>query len=107
MDRKKQLVFKYFDSVFRGYKKHGRRPATMRSPHVLFSFDSVEKNGRTAFEYDTEEEVIRFDYDDFQTTKNIFGVDESVLTDICKEYVADKLNQPSALNTTFNLWSLN
>lgn len=101
MDRKKQLVFKYFDTVFSGYKKHGRRPVNMSPPHVLFSFDSMGDNGVTAFEYDTEGRSIRFNYDDFYSAKNMFGITVGDLVDMCKEYVANKFDKPEALKTTF------
>ena len=105
MDRKEQLIFKYFDMTYKGYKKHGRRPVTMRSPHVLFEY--VDNNGRTAFEYDTEREVIRFDHNDFYTTKNMFGIYIEELTHICKEYVANKFDDPSILNATLFVRTLN
>ena len=105
MDRKKQLLFKYFDMTFRGYEKHGRRPVNMRPPHVLYEY--MDKDGRTAFEYDTEEESIRFDFNDFYTAKNMFGMSIGNLADICKEYVADKFNEPLALKSNFFTRRLN
>jgi hypothetical protein len=105
MDRKKQLIFKYFDMAFRGYKKHGRRPVNMTSPHVLFEYKNDD--GRTAFEYNTEKDEIRFDYDDFYTAKNMFSIFIADLVDICKEYVAYKLDNPKAINTTFFTRNLN
>ena len=78
--------------TFRGYKKHGRRPVNMKSPHVLFEY--MDDNGRTAFEYNTEKDEIKFDYDDFYTAKNMFGIFIADLVDICKEYVAYKLDDP-------------
>lgn len=105
MDKMKQIVFNYFDMIFSGYKKYGRRPVGMRPPYVLFEY--MDKNGHTAFEYDTEKESIRFDFDDFYTSKNMFGISIGDLTDICKEYVADKFNEPSASKSNFFARKLN
>jgi hypothetical protein len=105
MDRKKQLIFKYFDMTYKGYKKHGRRLVNMTSPHVLFEYKNDD--GRTSFEYDTERESIRFDYDDFYTAKNMLGMSIPDLVDICKEYVSIKFNEPSALKSTFFTRGLN
>ena len=105
MDKKKRLVFNYFDMVFSGYKKHGRRPVTMRSPHVLFEY--MDNNGRTAFEYDTEIKVIRFDHNDFYTTKHMLGIHIPELSDICKEYVANKFDDTPILNATLFVRTLN
>ena len=91
--------------TFRGYEKHGRRPVNMRPPHVLYEY--MDKDGRTAFEYDTEEESIRFDFNDFYTAKNMFGMSIGNLADICKEYVADKFNEPLALKSNFFTRRLN
>ena len=99
MSRKKELVFRYFDSIFSGYEKHGRRPINMRSPHVLYEY--MDKNGFTVFEYNTEDQSIRFNYEDFYSAKNMFGVTVGDLTDMCKEYVANKFDKPEALTTTF------
>jgi hypothetical protein len=99
MDRKKQLVFKYFDIVFSGYKKHGRRPVNVSPPHILFEY--MNNNGVTAFEYDTENQSIRFNYDDFYSAKNMFGITVGDLVDICKQYVSNTFNKPEALKTTF------
>jgi hypothetical protein len=105
MNRKKELIFKYFDMTFRGYEKHGRRPIRMGYPHVLYEY--MDDNGRTAFEYDTKQESIRFDYDDFYTAKNMLGMSIPDLVDICKEYVSIKFNEPSALKSTFFTRRLN
>ena len=105
MDRKKQLIFKYFDMTFRGYKKHGRRPVNMKSPHVIFEY--MNDDGHTAFEYNTEKDEIRFDYDDFNTAKNMFGVFIADLVDICKEYVAYKLDNPNLINSLLFTRKLN
>ena len=105
MDRKKQLLFKYFDMTFRGYEKHGRRPVRMPYPNVLFEY--MDDNGRTAFEYNTERDEIRFDFNDFYTAKNMFGMSIGNLADICKEYVADKFNEPSVLKSNFFTRRLN
>jgi hypothetical protein len=99
MDRKKRLIFKYFDMTYKGYKKHGRRPVNMTSPHVLFEYKNDD--GRTAFEYNTEKDEIRFDYGDLNTAKNMFGIFIADLADICKEYVAYKLDEPKASYSIF------
>ena len=91
--------------TFRGYKKHGRRPVNMKSPHVLYEYK--DDDGRTAFEYNPEKEEIRFDYNDFYTAKNMFGIFISDLVDICKEYVAHKLDEPKAVFTSFFARPLN
>ncbi len=91
--------------TFRGYKKHGRRPVNMKAPHVLYEYKNDD--GRTSFEYDTERESIRFDYDDFYTAKNMLGMSIPDLVDICKEYVSIKFNEPSALKSTFFTRGLN
>ena len=94
MDRKKELIFKYFDMTYKGYEKRSRRPVTMMSPHVLYEY--MNDDGRIAFEYNTESEAIRFDIDDFKTAKNIFGMYEEALIHICKEYVATKFGEPKS-----------
>ena len=101
---KKKIIFRYFDEIYSGYKKRGRRPTWMKSPHVLFEY--MDDN-RTGFSYDTEDESIRFDFDDFYTAKNIFGLDIPDLVDVCKEYVSIKLNEPNALKTKFFTRKLN
>jgi hypothetical protein len=103
MSRKK-IIFKYFDEIYSGYKKHGRRPTWMKPPHVLYEY--IDDN-RTAFSYDTEDESIRFDFDDFYTVKNMFGVDIPDLVGICKEYVSIKFNEPNALKTKFFTRNMN
>jgi hypothetical protein len=105
MDRKKELVFKYFDMVFRGYKKHGRRPVDMKSPHVLFEYKN--DNGRVGFEYSTWSRFVKFDESDFNTAKNVFGIKSSKLEKICLDYVADKFNDPTILKTFFMVRTLN
>ena len=99
MDKNINLVFNYFDIIYSGYKKHGRRPMTMSSPNVLFEYKNDD--GRIGFSYDTEEERIDFDFNDFYTTKNMLGVNIPDLTDICKKYVANKFDEPNALSTIF------
>jgi hypothetical protein len=105
MDRKKQLIFKYFDLTFRGYKKHGRRPVNMSLPHVLYEYKS--DNGEIGFDYNTEGEIIRFDFDTFHQVKSMFGIPKSNLVNICKEYIADKFDNSNALSSTFFTRSLN
>lgn len=99
MDKKKQLVFKFFDTIYSGYKKHGRRTIDMSSPNVLFEYKNGE--GRVAFSYNTEWDIINFQYTDFYTAVNMLGISISDMSDICREYVADKFNNPSASNSTF------
>ena len=91
--------------VFSGYKKHGRRPMTMRYPHVLFEYKNDD--GRIGFVYDNEEESIQFDYDDFYTAKNMLSISIPDLVDICKEYVANKFDEPKSGYTTFFTRRLN
>jgi hypothetical protein len=99
MDKDKKLVFNYFDIIYSGYKRHGRRPMTMSSPNVLFEYKN--EDGRIGFSYDTEQERINFDFNDFYTTKSMFGINIPDLIDICKKYVANKFDEPNALSTTF------
>jgi hypothetical protein len=94
MDRKKELIFKYFDMTYKGYKKRTRRPVRMPYPNVLYEY--MNDDGRIAFEYDTESDAIRFDIGDFRTAKNIFGMYEEGLIHICKEYVANKFGEPKS-----------
>jgi hypothetical protein len=102
---KKESVFKYFDIIFSGYKKYGRRPITMMSPYVLYEYMDI--NGRIAFEHNTEKESITFDYDEFYSVKNMFGISIPDLVDICKEYVANKFDDVSVLKTNFFARNLN
>lgn len=99
MDKKKRLVFNYFDTIYSGYKKRGRRPVRMPYPNVLFEYKN--EGGKVAFEFNTETQSIRFDYNDFYTAKNMLGIHIPELSDICKEYVANKFDEPSALKSTF------
>ena len=101
----KKLVFKYFDMVFSGYKKHGRRPVRMPYPHVLFEY--MNDDGRIAFNYNTEREIILFDYDDFYMARNMFGMYIPELSDICKEYVTNKFGEPNSSYITIHLRNLN
>jgi hypothetical protein len=101
----KKLVFKYFDMVYSGYKKHTRRPIDMMSPCVLFEY--MNDDGRIAFNYNTEREIILFDYDDFYMARNMFGMYIPELSDICKEYVTNKFGEPNSSYITFHLRNLN
>ena len=105
MDKKKRLVFNYFDMIYSGFKKHGRRPVRMPYPHVLFEYKN--EDGNVAFEFNTESDVIRFDIGDFITAKRMFGIYEEELANICKEYVANKFGEPSILNSTLFIRNLN
>ena len=98
-DRKKQLVLKFFDTIFLGYTKHGRRPIDMSSPYVLFEYKN--KGNDVGFQYNTEEKSIRFNRSDFYTAMNMFEVDTPVFVDICKEYVSDKFGIPDLSSATF------
>ena len=105
MDRKKQLIFKYFDMTYKGYEKRTRRPVRMPYPNVLYEYKN--DNGRVAFDYDTETEIINFNSDDFGIVKNMFSISIPELVSICKEYVADKFDQPKLTNSRFYITDLN
>jgi len=77
----------------------------MRYPHVLFEYKNDD--GRIGFVYDNEEESIQFDYDDFYTAKNMLSISIPDLVDICKEYVANKFDEPKSGYTTFFTRRLN
>jgi hypothetical protein len=85
--------------VFSGYKKHGRRPVYMESPHVLFEYKN--EDGRVAFEYSTETKIINFQNDDFYTAHNMLGVPIWNMVDLCKEYVAEKFDRTDSLTAHF------
>jgi hypothetical protein len=99
MDKKKRLVFNYFDTIYSGYKKSGSRPIYMGTPHVLFSYKN--NDGRVAFEFNTKTNVLNFDNKDFYIATSMLGLSTSDMAEICKEYAADKLNKPSVLNAIF------
>ena len=99
MDKKKRLVFNYFDMIFSGYEKHGRRPYYMNAPHVLYDYQNNE--GRVAFQYNTETNIINFQDEDFYTAVNMLGISVWDIVNICKEYVADKFKDQSALKAYF------
>jgi hypothetical protein len=101
MDRNKKIVFKYFDMIYSGYNKIGRGPKTTRSSHVLYEY--INDDGRIAFTYHTNDEDVFFNYDDFYTAKNMLGVPTSDLSDICREYVAYKIDNPNAISSKFFL----
>lgn len=105
MNSVKQLVFRYFDMVLKGYEKHGRRAINMRAPHVLLEY--MNNNGRVVFDYDTSTQIINFNGDDFGTVKNMFSLTIPELVSICKEYVADKFDQPKLSNSRFYITDLN
>ena len=105
MNNIKQLVFRYFDMVLKGYEKHGRRAINMWAPHVLFEY--MNGDGRVVFDYDTETEIINFNGDDFGTVKNMFSISIPELVSICKEYVADKFDQPKLTKSRFYIADLN
>ena len=91
--------------TYKGYKKRGSRPVTMLPPHVLYEY--MNDDGRIAFEYNTETEQIRFDIGDFYTAKNMFGMYEEELIHICKEYVANKFDEPKSPYINLFLRNLN
>ena len=95
----KRLVFNYFDTIYSGYKKFGRRPVYMDPPYVMIDYKNNE--GRVAFEFNTETNVLNFDNKDFYTATSMMGIPTSDMAKICKEYAADKLNNPSILNAVF------
>jgi hypothetical protein len=99
MDKKKNLVFRYFDTIFSGYKKHGRRPVYMDSPYVLYEYKN--NDGRVAFEYSTDTRIINFQNDDFYTTNHMLGVPIWDMVDICKSYCLEKFGIPSETKTHF------
>ena len=105
MNKKTKNVFKYFDLVLKGYEKHGRRAINMRAPRVLFEY--MNDDGRVAFDYDTETEIINFNSDDFGIVKNMFSISIPELVSICKEYVADKFDQPKLTKSRFYIADLN
>lgn len=105
MNKKTKNVFKYFDLVLKGYEKHGRRAINMRAPRVLFEY--MNDNGRVAFDYDTETEIINFNSDDFGIVKNMFSISIPELVSISKEYVADKFDQPKLTKSRFYIADLN
>lgn len=91
MDKKKRLVFNYFDMIYSGYKKSGRRPVGMSSPNVLFEYKNDK--GRVGFEFNTETEILNFNNRDFYTGIHMFGFTTSEFANICKEYAADKFDK--------------
>jgi hypothetical protein len=105
MGKKKQIVFKYFDMVFSGYKKRGRRPMPMRYPHVLYEY--MNGNGHIAFNYDTHSKFLKFNEDDFYTAQRMFGIDMEEMEDICQDYIADKFNEPMLSKKMFLIRKLN
>ena len=105
MNSVKQLVFRYFDMVLKGYEKHGRRAINMRAPHVLLEY--MNDNGRVVFDYDTSTQIINFNGEDFGTVKNMFSLEIPELVSICKEYVADKFDQPKLSKSRFYITDLN
>jgi hypothetical protein len=105
MNSVKQLVFRYFDMVLKGYEKHGRRAINMRAPHVLLEY--MNGDGRVVFDYDTSTEIINFNGDDFGIVKNMFSLTIPELVSICKEYVADKFGKPNLLTTLLYIQELN
>lgn len=103
MDKRKQLIIKFFDSVFSGFVKSGARPVGMTIPHVLFRYmeskDPVK--GNIGFTYDTEIETLTFDYGTFYMAKNMFGISIPDLVEICKEYAVDKFETPEINRAVF------
>jgi uncharacterized protein Usg len=105
MNKKKQIVFKYFDMIFSGYKKRGRRPFRMPYPHVLYEY--MNDDGIVAFEYNTFSKFLKFNEDDFYTAQKMFSIDMEEMEDICQDYIADKFNEPMLSKKMFLIRKLN
>jgi hypothetical protein len=101
----KKLVYKYFDMIFSGYAKHGRRPVRMTYPNVLYEY--MGNDGKVAFEYNTHSKFLKFNEDDFFTAQRMFGVDMEEMEDICQDYIADKFNEPMLSKKMFLIRKLN
>lgn len=99
MNKLQQLVFEYFDLTYSRYKKSGRRPVYMESPYVILEYRNDE--GRVAFEYNTESNVLNFNSKDFYFVTNMFGLSTFDMANICKEYAYTKLNNPNILTSVF------
>jgi hypothetical protein len=97
MNKKKRLVFKYFDMIYSDYKKHMRRPVTMESPNVLFEYKN--EDGNVAFKFDTSTQILNFNNKDFYTALNMLGFTTSEFANICKEYAADKFDSTVILRS--------
>ena len=97
MNKKKRLVFNYFDMIYSGYKKRGRRPVGMSSSDVLFEYKNDK--GRVGFEFNTETERLNFNNRDFYMGINMLGFTTSEFANICKEYAADKFDEPVILKS--------
>jgi len=97
MERKKELVFRFLDTIYSGYKKEllefdGTDP---------FGFRYVNKNGRVGFDFIFSLEELRFQYNDFFMAANMFGISIPDMSDICKEYAANKFEYPLILSSKF------
>jgi hypothetical protein len=103
MGKKKQLIIKFFDSVFSGFKKSGTRPIPMNLPYVLFRYMDYKDpvKGKVGFTYNTELETLKFDYDTFYMAKNMFGISMPDLVDICNQYAIDKFGIPEINRAVF------
>jgi hypothetical protein len=97
MDKKKRLVFNYFDTIYSGYKKSGRRPVRMPYPNVLFEYKN--EDGNVAFEFNTSTQILNFNNKDFYTGLNMLGLTTSEFANICKEYASDKFDEISILRS--------
>jgi hypothetical protein len=103
MDKRKQLIIKFFDSVFSGFVKSGARPVGMTIPHVLFRYMESKNpvKGKIGFTYNTELETLTFDYNTFYMAKNMFGIPIPDLFDICNEYAINKFGIPEINRAVF------
>ncbi len=97
MDKKKRLVFNYFNMIYSGYEKSGKRPVGMSSPNVLFEYKNDE--GRVGFEFNTETQILNFNNKDFYTALDMLGFTTSEFANMCKEYAADKFNSTVILRS--------
>lgn len=99
MGKTKNLVFKFFDTIFSGYNKQGRRPVYMDFPYVLYEYKN--NDGLVSFQYSDDVEVLQFDNGSYYTVKNMFGLKDDELVDICKDYASIKFRIPTILDAHF------
>jgi hypothetical protein len=97
MERKKELVFRFLDTIYSGYKKELLEVDGIDH----FGFKYVHKNGRVAFDFIFSLEELRFQYNDFFMVVNMFGISIPDMSDICKEYAANKFDYPLILSSKF------
>jgi hypothetical protein len=92
MDNNKRKLFKYFDIIFVDYELVTKqRSYAGWEQGISYQF----RNGtELAFNYDTEVNVVKFNYDDFFDAKSILGIGPGELIDLCREYINTKLDEP-------------